>query len=258
MNYDTIPTPPTNTSSTGVLWGSTTEGTHTITTATSHNATACTFPSPPPGTPNPYTLHVMHCKPEWYTYLDPAKNLRAPSSGPITIRIPSINYEDARAAATAAAAAWSAALNRSITVEAGYGTCDAGNPLCIGFSNDYGTLPDDPPGCAGFQGSSPNASTGVWLGAGTVRLLPKRSGDATRFQRTVAHELGHYFGLWNELNATCNYKNSLMATPPPGNNGCSSTDAPPADTALGPTPSNTSALLNSTYAAVQNRNICGW
>jgi hypothetical protein len=117
------------------------------------------------------TFNVLSCKPNWFTGGTPTVNFHAPPSGAIKIRIPSIDFEHARVPAQQAAADWAASLGRTVTVESGYGTCSASDPLCVGFKNDHGTRPGDT-GCASLDTASYNATTGAWEGSTAVRFEP--------------------------------------------------------------------------------------
>lgn len=197
-------------------------------------------------------MHAMACKPEWFTGGTPTVNFHGPPMGDIKILIPSAAFEDARVAAEQAAADWASALGRTITVQAGYGTCGSTDPLCIGFKNDHGSLPTDT-GCASFGTASYNPTTGEWTESTNIRFEPNWTGGHQQNLRlTIAHELGHYFGLFNRLDATCTASNTVM-----GAGSCYAAQAPPSGTALGPTPSDAAALLNSTFGN-QVRSTCGW
>jgi hypothetical protein len=258
MSIDT--TVPTGTSSTGAGWQPFVEGQHTITSSSGWNQTPCNHQPATFTSDQPFVANVMKCQPKWYMWGTPTLlNMHAPATGEIRIVIPSTEYEYAREPAKLAASAWATGLGRMVTVVEGYGTCDGEDPLCITFQQDWGTRPNEP-GCAGFQGSS-YTSTGVWTGNGTVRLNPDwKSGHPGVVKRTIAHELGHYFGLGNRDHATCDYRNTIMsalAPVPQGQSPCNSTAAPPSDEAQGPTWSDISALQNSTYGN-QVRSTCGW
>jgi hypothetical protein len=245
-------TVPTGTSSTGVSWSASQLGTHVITSNTGWNQTPCNLNPATFASDHSFTAHSMVCKPEWYTGGTPAVNYHAPPSGEIKIVIPSAAFEDARGPAEQAAADWGAALGRTITVQPGYATCVASDPLCIGFLDDHGTRQNDPPGCASFDPAT-YATNGEWRGTTNIRFEPNwTGGHSDNLQHTIAHELGHYFGLWNRLHSSCAYTDTVM-----GPVSCYASQAPPTGTALGPTPSDASALLNSTYGT-QVRSICGW
>lgn len=243
---------PTGTASTGIPWSPTVVGEHTITSITGWNPTPCNLDPTTFTSDQPFTVHVMACKPEWFTGGTPTVNFQAPATGGITIVIPS-GFEDARGPAEQAAADWSAALGRNVTVQAGYGTCAAGDPLCIQLKDDHGTLPGDPAGCASFGTATYDPSTGAWQGSTSVRFeLNWKGGHPDNLRRTIAHELGHYFGLANRLHSSCSQSGTVM-----GATSCYASQAPPAGTALGPSASDVSALVNSTYGS-HVRSICGW
>lgn len=199
------------------------------------------------------TAYVLACKPEWFTGGTPTVNFHGPPSGDIKIVVPSPDFEEARGPAAAAAADWAQALGRNISVQPGYNSCASDDPLCIQLKNDHGTQPGDPPGCASLGTATYNPTTGVWAGSTSVRFLPNwTGGHPDNLRKTVAHELGHYFGLWNRLDASCSTANTIMSS---GN--CYSPDPPPSGTALGPTPEDALPLLKSTYGD-EVRNTCGW
>jgi hypothetical protein len=182
-------------------WGPTQEGSTTLQFKNVIGVTNCSMT--PAEKIQTFAVHVMACKPEWFTDASPGApgtiNYHGPASGTIIIRIPSAAFEDARGPAAAAAADWATALGRTINVEPGYGTCTVNDPLCIGFLNDHGTRIGDLPGtCASFDTASYNPSTGVWTGTTNVRFENQwTGGHADNLRETIAHELGHYFGLWN-------------------------------------------------------------
>ena len=93
----------------------------------------------------------------------------------------------------------------------------------------------------------------MWEGSTSVRFEPKwTGGHPSNLRETIAHELGHYFGLWNRDDSSCTDANTIM-----GPAGCYSPTPPPGTTALGPTLADALAVNDSTYAN-QNRKICGW
>jgi hypothetical protein len=191
-------------------------------------------------------VNAMYCKPEWFT--GGGINYHAPPTGDIVIRVPSI-MKNAFGPAEQAAASWSTTLNRNVSVVLNDTPCPAGNPLCVGMNDDHGTLPNDPEGCASL-GTASYTPTGVWTGTTTVRLSPNwTSGHPQRVQRTIAHELGHYFGLWNR---TCFFTDTVM-----GPWDCDNPAPPPADAPLGPTASDGTAASSSTYGNGV-RQICGY
>ena len=147
------------------------------------------------------------------------------------------------------------ASRRGRTVRAELGTCGSDDPRCIGFKADHGTLPDDPPGCASLQTATYNPNTGEWGGSTAVRLIPgwaTTGYDSKNIQGTIAHEVGHYFGLWNRLDSTCSASDTVM-----GPRDCYGAQPPAASDAIGPTASDADALKRSTYDN-GNRRICGW
>jgi hypothetical protein len=78
-------------------------------------------------------------------------NLRAPLTDPVTIMIPGEHMEGIRAAATTAANGYANGLGRSVQVQAGYGTCELNDPLCVEMQDDYGTFPGEDQGCAQYS-----------------------------------------------------------------------------------------------------------
>jgi hypothetical protein len=200
-----------------------------------------------------WVVHVLDCKPEWFTGGTPTVNFHGPSTGEIKIVIPSAAFESARGPAEQAAADWATGLGRTVTVPSGYTTCTSTDPLCIQLKDDHGTLPEDPEGCASFGTATYNTTTGEWAGSTSVRFEPNwTGGHADNLRKTIAHELGHYFGLQNRMNASCTAANTIM-----GAGNCYGTQAPPTGTALGPTAQDVSPVVNSTYGN-QVRSLCGW
>jgi hypothetical protein len=204
------------------------------------------------------TFNALDCKPNWWieqnpdgTFVPGSFNYQAPP-GMITIAVPP-GFDPADQPARDAAAAWGKALGRTITV-ASNSTCSPSlGGLCVGMKEDHGTLPGDPAGCASLGTSSPDPSTGAWTGTMYVRFSPGwKSAHPTRIQWTIAHELGHYFGLFNQEHSSCNAENTVMSA-----GSCNSPDAVPSGVALGPTGGDAATLNNSTYGD-KNRLVCGW
>jgi hypothetical protein len=237
----------TGTASTGLSVQFLDEGSYSFKSDTPLGVTSCSFS--PSNREALFTVNVLECKPEWYVNVAGTLNYHGPATGPIVIAVPP-GFSGALGAAKAAASDWAAALGRDITaVET---TCTAGDELCIELDDDHGTVEDDPEGCASL-GPASYDTNGVWTGRTRVRFEPNWKGaHADSLRWTIAHELGHYFGLWNRQDGSCGYDTTLMK----GGN-CYGTSAPPAGTALGPTASDVSALVNSTYGS-QGRSICGW
>ena len=79
-------------------------------------------------------------------------------------------------------------------------------------------------------------------------------------RKRVAHELGHYFGLDNMSDGTCNCNNTIMSAAAPSSlqfpDSCGGPSAP-ASCALGPTPEDLLKLNRSTYAYGE-RKVCGF
>ncbi|HXG89849.1 MAG TPA: hypothetical protein VNJ02_16085 [Vicinamibacterales bacterium] len=151
----------------------------------------------------------MACKPEWFTGPGDVVNFHPPT-GQIVIAVPS-EFADAVEPARAAAADWQVALGRTVTVVEN-SECAPNDPLCVGLRNDHGTLPGDPVGCASLGTATYNATTGTWGGSTAVRFEPNwTGGHADNLRKTIAHELGHYFGLANRLDATCGLDETVMS-----------------------------------------------
>lgn len=202
-------------------------------------------------------VNVISCKPEWWYQQDAQGNFipgspnYQPPPGPITINIPP-GFEDAEAAVRAAAAAWATATGRVINVNMN-ATCSGGSGSCVTIKADHGTLPGDE-GCASLGTSSPSP-TGEWTDTMSVRLEPGwATASSSRLQRLIAHELGHYFGLWNRMDPSCASGPTVMdaATGP-----CYDSSAYPAGEPLGPTASDVAAIQNGVYGK-KNRTVCGW
>jgi hypothetical protein len=224
------------------------EGQYLFSFQSQTGATNCTDPT----TSNTIVkrINVTQCKPTWFVNPDNTINYHAPL-GDITIAVP-VGYGAAQAPAEAAAAAWSTALGRSITVKAN-STCSAGDPLCVQLKNDHGSDELDT-GCAS-QGTASYNSAGEWIGATSIRFMPDWSGaHPDVLQRIIAHELGHYFGLFNRLDASCGSADTVMGYSP---TACYSTTAPPEGTLLGPSASDTFVIQNSVYGD-NVRTTCGW
>jgi hypothetical protein len=246
QEIDTRPQSQTGTTSTGLNWLAY-DGTVQFTSNTVIDKTACNLP-PGDVQANPFTVHALACKPEWAMSEFFPVNFYVPP-GDITIALPS-GFSDALNEAQAAAFDWSLALNRTINVVEN-ATCAVDDPRCVYFTNDQEDGPND--NCASFQGGSYNSDTGAWTHSGHIRLQPKWNGGHTdNLRKTIAHELGHYFGLANRIGSTCTASNTIMQGAL-----CYSATAPAQGTALGPTPDDSSPLNNSTYGN-KVRSICGW
>jgi hypothetical protein len=195
-------------------------------------------------------MNVMSCKPEWY--VEQGRNYHAPS-GTVTINLAE-GLDDLLGPAKAAASSWAAALGRSVNVVVNE-ECKSG--LCVNVTDDFVMEPGPEEGpCGEFVGGTYNVSTGEWMAPANIRLNADWTvAHPARNQRHIAHELGHYFGLWNRITSGCAYTNSVMAQSIPPL--CYSSNAPPQDAALGPTATDVAALKDSTYGN-QNRKICGW
>jgi hypothetical protein len=177
-------------------------------------------------------------------------NLHAPS-GTMFLAIPAA-FMGLLSSAQAAADSWEAVLGREIQIVENAG-CSPENANCISFKNDHGTLPGDS-GCASLATASPSPS-GAWNGTTSIRLVPdwaSRGAHPGNLQNLIAHELGHYFGLYDRLDASCTYESSVMHYV-----NCYDTQAPQTGKAIGPSASDAEALIRSTYGN-QNRKTCGW
>jgi predicted Zn-dependent protease with MMP-like domain len=203
-----------------------------------------------------FTANVLECKPAWYINEADTMNYHAPT-GTITIAVPSSLSSTAVVAAVEAAAEdWETALNRTIDVVLNT-LCNSTDERCIELKADYGTLEQDGAGCGQFNGTSPDAN-GAWeLGNSLIRFrstaLNSQNTHPDYLRRTMAHEIGHYFGLQNREDPSCVPTISIMAT----GGQCGNPDAPDSDYKLGPTASDISPLLESTYGN-QIRATCGW
>jgi hypothetical protein len=204
------------------------------------------------------TFNVIRCRPEWFIEEvdgEPVPlgfNYQAPP-GPITIAVPS-GYDAAYGPAASAAADWASRLGRQIQVLPN-STCPPGAGTCVGMREDHGTVPGDPPGCASLGTSSPTP-TGAWTDTMYVRFSPGwRSSHVDRIRRTIAHELGHYFGLGNRLDPSCLFGDTVMGAPT--GESCNDPAPLPAGTPLGPTVGDARPLTETTYGS-GNRLVCGW
>ncbi len=239
------------------------EGAHDFRHRVVTTATACNIT---PTTTHPEThrqVNLLTCQPAWFFQQDQygewipgGYNYHAPS-GEITINVPP-GFGDALDAVQAAAEAYETLLGRVINVNSN-ATCTGGSGSCVTLGDDHGSLPGDS-GCASLGTSSPDAS-GAWTDTMTIRLESSWvNAHGDRLQHNIAHELGHYFGLWNRLHASCTNGTIMGASPPPVNpNGplCNDSSAPASGTITLPTAADALPLLLSTYGN-GNRKICGW
>ena len=176
-----------------------------------------------------------------------------PPSGPITISLKA-EMESIKPIVEAAAQSWQTALGITINVQI-EGTCTGGR--CVYIDDTYVSPPPPNAGCAEFAGGSPNPDApSEWNTSSTIRMsLDWQNAHSARNQRTVAHELGHYFGLFNRELSPCAASNTVMSAAP--GPSCYSSQAPPAGTPLGPTSSDLAAIRESPYGG-NNRKTCGW
>jgi hypothetical protein len=208
--------------------------------------TECSFPTESAVVSR--TVHVMTCRPRWFTPADNSINYHGPATGDVVIGVPP-GFTNAIGPAQAAAADWQAALGRPVYVLTNH-TCSVNDPLCIGFTNDHGTRDGDE-GCASLDTAS-FTGAGVWTGATAVRFEPDWTGaHPEALRRLIAHEMGHYFGLGNRL--TCGTNDSIMSA----FSNCYTDQPMPVGTIFGPTASDASATLHSTYGD-HVRTTCGF
>jgi hypothetical protein len=229
------------------IWTIVNYGTTTLRFKSSIYSTSCML-SPIEKTTN-FVVHVLECLPEWK--LEEGLNLHPPASGPVKIVLPSAAFESARGPATDAAYDWSQSLGRSVSVQSGYGTCETTDELCIQLDAEYVGS-----GCAGFAGGTYDTS-GVYTSSGRIKFPSNWNSGSPHYnviRVTIAHELGHYFGLANRLGAGCGNYNTVMHYSP---TACWSSTAPSVDDKLGPTSEDISPIQNATYGN-NVRSTCGW
>jgi hypothetical protein len=231
------------------------EGSYLFESNTPFQTTSCGFS--PTEREASFTANVLECKPEWYVNAGDTMNYHAPT-GDITIAVPSgLSSSAVVAAINAAKADWEAALNRTINVNLNT-LCTSTDERCIELRDDYGTLSgDNALWCGEFRGTVPDAN-GAWYDGNSVIRFRSSSLNAQNthpdyLRRTMAHELGHYFGLYDRNHASCDNTMSVMAL----GGGCGNSSAPASGYKLGPTASDISPLAISTYGN-QIRAICGW
>ena len=250
LSYDSR-TPGNGSSGSLNEYGLSQQGQYQLGFQTNAIATGCNFPTDSPITWKP--VNVLSCKPAWFVDPSNAINYHAPL-GNITIKVPA-GFGLAQAPAEAAAAAWSAALGRTIVVQAD-STCPQTDPLCVDLKADHGTLDGDT-GCASLGTASYNPA-GEWTGSTAVRFMPDWSGaHPDKLQRLIAHELGHYFGLYNRLDASCGSSDTIMGAFTNSVAECYSSAAPATGTLLAPSGGDTLAIQKSTYGD-HVRTMCGW
>lgn len=240
------------------------EGSHEFHHKVVTNPTQCNIQ---PTTTHPETVrsvNVLSCLPEWWyaqdangNFIPGGNNYQAPP-GPITIAIPPQFTPILESIIRAAAADWASLLGRTITVNAN-ATCPANTGSCVTVRADHGTLPGDT-GCASLGTSSPDPN-GAWTNTMAIRLAPTiwSGANTERLRRMIAHELGHYFGLWNRQDATCPTDSTIMgdAGGGPALPDCYASSPLPPGYTVSPTAGDKSPLVKSTYGN-HNRKVCGW
>jgi hypothetical protein len=220
-----------------------------------------------PGNPDwfsanqPFEYHATWCRPIFNMLTDSNQNeianIHVPATS-LSLFVDSTNTTlwnklaaDATKPAQVAAAAWTTALSSkgiSVTVvgtDCGTGTnCIKVDPT---WTNDCATLE-----------IPVNSQTGVQTTNATLRLNSLyNSWPNSRLQRTMAHELGHAFGLGHHPSTTgslgyCSVNNSVMSTPVAGDCGNS-----PSGLAISPTIEDTLPSDKSVYGNGV-RAVCGY
>jgi hypothetical protein len=205
-------------------------------------ATNCGYPTATPEIKP--ELYSVPCKPAWYVD-ENGKQLYAPT-GDVTIAVPS-GFESAQSAAEAAAAAWSTSTGRTVTAKANT-TCGTNDPRCVQLTDTYSGSD-----CAVLQPLGYDTSTGAFTKMSELRM---KSGwdkaHPTFLKELVGHEMGHFFGLANMLDASCTDDNTVMNS----TKSCYPTQEPNPVPQTGPTPGDKEAL-NVPYGDATPI-TCGW
>jgi hypothetical protein len=241
-------TVPTGTSSTGSSWLASVLGEHTFTSNTGWNQTPCMLEPATFTSDQPFMANVVACKPEWWMLAGTTEPLHVPA-GDIYLYIPPNMWTQLSGPASAAATDWNNAFGGTITVHVTQNDCGT-NGDCIKVREDNSSS-----GCAALSGPTGgwDHTTGLvqsyqYLSLPTdSRAWTNRSAD--RLKRTIAHELGHAFGL-NEYASSCAVGKSVMA--PTSDPACTSTTG----MVLSPTPSDI-LPAKSTYGN-RVRSVCGF
>ena len=264
QEYDTCPATnctPVGTQSSEKWWWPSGVGTHTYTAiSTAGGGTSGIGPQycnmgATYNEHEPFIMHATQCQPVWWMLgSSPSVNVHVPATA-LSLYVPSDMWDklaaDATKPARLAAAAWESALSsKGISITVVDTDCGSG-PECIKLTT--GT----PPGsdCAEVQPASVDYSggtgTGVTTGHSVMTLRTGYEGIAdARLQRTIAHELGHLFGL-NHYSGSgaCTNGNSVMAPI----SDCSSTTG----LTLSPTQNDILPSIKSTYGN-GIRSVCGY
>jgi hypothetical protein len=167
---------------------------------------------------NTVTVHAVACQPAWNNVGNPSVTTHLPPTT-ISLYIPPDMWDRMVGAGDGPAIDAIMAYNNlssqtGVTIEETDTPCGTGGN-CI----EMGWTTDTLSGCAVFTPSSINLSTGE-IQAKSTMILRDTWANATddRLQRTVAHELGHAFGLNHNA---CNVPDSIMSIP----TSCTQTDS---------------------------------
>jgi hypothetical protein len=146
-----------------------------------------------------------------------------------------------------------AALGRTISVLPNT-ECAPTEALCVNVSEDYGEAEGETD-CGVLAPPAGYTSDGTFTTPPKIRVRPEWvDSDYDRLARIFAHELTHYFGIWNRIDGSCGSSDTLMGVSPPPTCYDSSPLAP--GTPLGPTASD--VLIISQIYGNHIRISCGW
>lgn len=213
---------PVNTLSNGPAWSSSTRGSYTYTAisntggGTSGNGSQYCNMGINYSENHPVTVNVVGCNPVWYEPGNYNVVAHVPATS-LSLYVPSAMWNKlastSNSPAQKAAAEWTSALSGvGISVSVVNSSCGTGAD-CI----EVTTGSVDQGACANYVHGTPDLQAGAGTGVDQspgLMTLPTGYGsiDDYRLQRTIAHELGHAFGLNHFVSDTfCTKNTSVMA-----------------------------------------------